>query len=110
MALLRRAKIHGWRRNYPLPGKPDLVFPNAKLAVFVDGCFWHGHDCGRNLKPKKNAAAWRKKIEGNQWRDGRNGRVLRATGWSVCRIWECALAKQPHACLQRIERALKRRR
>ena len=106
ISLLRKARIHGWRRNYPLPGRPEFVFPNAKLAVFMDGCFWHGHDCGRNLRPKRNAAAWRSKINGNQRRDRRNGRVLRASGWSVCRIWECALAKQSKACLQRIERAL----
>jgi DNA mismatch endonuclease (patch repair protein) len=107
MALLRKAKINGWRRNYPLPGKPDFVFRAAKLAVFVDGCFWHGHDCGRNLRPKRNAAAWRSKISGNQLRDRRNARLLRAAGWTVCRIWECTLVKQPDACLQRIERALK---
>jgi DNA mismatch endonuclease (patch repair protein) len=107
IALLRNAEIHGWRRNYHLPGKPDFVFLNAKLAVFVDGCFWHGHDCGRNLRPKRNAVAWRTKIDGNRRRDRLNGRVLRAAGWSVCRIWECSLAKQPAACLHRIKRMLK---
>ena len=104
--LLRKAKITGWRRDYPLPGKPDFVFRNAKLAVFLDGCFWHGHDCGRNLIPKRNAAAWRRKITGNQKRDRRNARGLRAAGWSVCRIWECVIRKQPGNCLKRIERSL----
>jgi len=105
-ALLRLARLHGWRRNYPLLGNPDFVFRRQKLAVFVDGCFWHGHGCGRNLKPKRNAALWQQKIDGNQGRDRRNTRTLQAAGWRVVRIWECALAKGPAACLRRIERAL----
>lgn len=106
-ALLRAARLNGWRRNYPLPGKPDFVFPVGKLAVFVDGCFWHGHDCGRNLKPKKNALAWRNKITGNRRRDQCVSRKLRALGWCVIRIWECNLTKQPNVCVRRIQRALK---
>lgn len=105
-ALLRATKVNGWRRNYPLFGKPDFVFPVARLAVFVDGCFWHGHNCGRNLKPKRNAAAWRIKITGNQHRDRRAAQRLRVAGWAVIRIWECALAKRPEVCLRRVERAL----
>src|SRR5262245_4474504 len=56
LKLLRLARLQGWRRNFRLLGNPDFVFPRQKLAVFVDGCFWHGHGCGRNLKPKRNAA------------------------------------------------------
>lgn len=102
--LLRAARLRGWRRNFPLLGKPDFVFPKQKLAVFVDGCFWHGHGCGRNLKPKCNAALWRKKINGNQRRDRRVTRTLRTVGWRVIRIWECALAKNPETCIRRIQR------
>jgi DNA mismatch endonuclease (patch repair protein) len=105
LSLLRAARLKGWRRNYPLPGKPDFTFPKSKLVVFVDGCFWHGHGCGRNLKPKRNAAMWRKKIVGNQKRDRRVTQKLREAGWSVIRIWECKLAKRPVLCLKRIERA-----
>jgi DNA mismatch endonuclease (patch repair protein) len=105
LALLQVARLKGWRRNYPLPGKPDFTFPKSKLVVFVDGCFWHGHGCGRNLKPKQNAAMWRKKIVGNQGRDRRVTQGLRDAGWSVIRIWECKLAKRPTVCLKRIERA-----
>ncbi|MGA2279631.1 MAG: very short patch repair endonuclease [Verrucomicrobiota bacterium] len=108
LSLLRAARLRGWRRNYPLPGKPDFTFPKSKLAVFVDGCFWHGHGCGRNLKPKRNAALWRKKIFGNQGRDRQMTRKLCEAGWTVIRIWECKLAKQPAICLKRIERALTR--
>jgi DNA mismatch endonuclease (patch repair protein) len=104
IALLRSNGIKGWRRNYRLSGKPDFVFPKAKLAVFVDGCFWHGHGCGRNLKPKRNAALWRKKINGNHRRDPHVTRALRAAGWRVVRIWECALTKIPDTCVRRIQR------
>jgi DNA mismatch endonuclease, patch repair protein len=105
-ALLRAVKLKGWRRNYSLIGKPDFVFPRAKLVIFVDGCFWHGHDCGRNLKPKRNAAAWRNKILGNQQRDRRVTKNLKLRGWRVIRLWECALSKQPENCIRKIRRII----
>jgi DNA mismatch endonuclease, patch repair protein len=108
LALLRAKRLNGWRRNYPLVGKPDFVFPAAKLAVFVDGCFWHGHGCGRNLTPVRNASAWSDKITRNQRRDRRINRKLRSLGWSVVRIWECALAKHPEIYVRRIRGALQR--
>jgi DNA mismatch endonuclease (patch repair protein) len=104
ISLLRKARLRGWRRNYSLLGRPDFVFPKEKLAVFVDGCFWHGHACGRNLKPKHNAAFWKKKIDATQCRDRRNNKILRATGWYVVRIWECSLVKQPVVCVKQIKR------
>jgi DNA mismatch endonuclease (patch repair protein) len=106
LSLLRSAQLRGWRRDFPLLGNPDFVFHKAKLAVFVDGCFWHGHGCGRNLKPKRNALLWQKKIEGNRSRDRRATRQLRQEGWKVVRVWECLLAKRPQACLGRIRQAL----
>jgi DNA mismatch endonuclease, patch repair protein len=105
-SLLRASRLRGWRRNYPLLGKPDFVFPKSKVAVFVDGCFWHGHDCGRNLKPKRNAPLWREKFAANRRRDARVTRALRGAGWRVIRIWECALTKRPNSCLARIHREL----
>jgi len=104
LTLLRSAGLRGWRRNFSLPGNPDFVFAQQKLAVFVDGCFWHGHGCGRNLTPRRNALLWQQKIEGNRGRDHRNTRTLRASGWRVVRIWECDLAKRPDACVERIKR------
>lgn len=86
VSLFRVARVRGWRRNFPLPGKPDFVFPKSKLAVFVDGCFWHGHGCGRNLKPKCNASLWREKFATNRRRDARVTRALRGAGWQVIRI------------------------
>ena len=80
----------------------------AKLVVFVDGCFWHGHDCGKNVSPKTNAKAWREKIERNKTRDRKVGRALRAEGWSVVRVWECELRKAPDKVMRRIARALVR--
>jgi DNA mismatch endonuclease (patch repair protein) len=106
LSLLRAARVSGWRRNSRLPGKPDFIFPKDKLAVFVDGCFWHGHGCGRNLKPKRNAALWLKKISTNRLRDARTTRKLQRVGWHVIRIWECSLARRPEFCVGRIQRAL----
>ena len=88
--LMRRAGIRGWSRHLSIPGRPDFAFKKQKVAVFVDGCFWHGcHRCFR--LPKQNRAFWKAKIEGNQRRDRSvNGR-LRRLGWKVIRIRECRL-------------------
>ena len=106
ISLLRFARITGWRRKYRLPGKPDFVFAPARLAVFVDGCFWHGHHCSRNLSPKRNASYWRNKILANRRRDRRVSRVLRAAGCHVARLWECQLARSPDRCLSRLRNLL----
>jgi DNA mismatch endonuclease (patch repair protein) len=88
--LLRKAGIRGWRRHLPIPGRPDFSFRKKKVAVFVDGCFWHG--CPKCFRlPKQNREFWRAKIEGNRRRDRSvNGR-LRRLGWKVIRIRECQL-------------------
>jgi len=104
--LLRAAKIVGWWRKFPLIGKPDFVFPASRVALFVDGCFWHGHDCGRNLTPKRNAKAWNEKIAANRRRDRRVERPLRASGWRIIRVWECSLRRTPQSVLSRIQRTL----
>lgn len=104
--LLRSVGLTGWRRHQPLPGKPDFTWRKAKVAVFVDGCFWHGHDCGKNVQPKTNAQAWGKKIERNRERDRQATRLLRNQEWTVIRIWECHLAKKPDLCLARIRKAV----
>jgi DNA mismatch endonuclease (patch repair protein) len=102
----RRRQITGWRRRQKIYGKPDFIFPKIKLAVFVDGCFWHG--CARHsTQPKNNAAFWRKKIAGNQTRDRLVTRTLRKDGWRVLRIWEHDLTRkaQPRL-LRRLQKAL----
>ena len=104
--LLRKAGVKGWRRHLPLPGKPDFAWPAQKVIVFVDGCFWHGHDCGKNVRPRTNAQEWREKISNNKRRDRRVASQLRRRGWSVLRIWECRLRCAPYVCIRRIRRAL----
>jgi len=86
-------KIKGWRRNYKLFGRPDFVFPTLRTVVFVDGCFWHGHDC-RNTKPHTNKDYWTKKIERNKQRDKYVTRTLKQNGWTVIRVWECELKNE----------------
>lgn len=71
-------------------GKPDFVFLKHRIAIFVDGCFWHGHNC-RNVTPKNNAEYWRKKIENNKERDKIVTKTIEKKGWKVIRIWECEL-------------------
>lgn len=104
--LLRGSRINGWRRHASLIGRPDFVWPRSRLVVFIDGCFWHGHSCGRNLTPKTNAGLWEKKIRATRKRDRRNNRALTMKGWKVIRVWECTLAKHPKHCLSRISIAL----
>lgn len=84
-----------YRRNDArLPGKPDIVLPKYKTVVFVNGCFWHGHEgCRYFVWPKNNAEFWKEKITGNIQRDKRNHHLLAEQGWRVIEIWECALKK-----------------
>lgn len=74
-----------------LAGAPDLVLPRYRTAVFVNGCFWHGHDCPLFRWPKTRQDFWRTKITGNVERDGRNTEKLRQANWRILTIWECAL-------------------
>lgn len=85
--ILKDKSITGWRRNYPLVGSPDFAFPKNRVAVFVDGCFWHG--CPKHCRmPSSNRKYWKKKIEENMQRDKRTDRQLRARGWKPMRFWE----------------------
>jgi DNA mismatch endonuclease (patch repair protein) len=102
--LFRANCLTGWRRGSKLPGRPDFVFPKFKIALFVDGCFWHG--CPRHATwPKTRAAFWKEKIETNRARDRRVNRALRALGRHVLRIWE---HKLKHHNEQRLVRRLLR--
>lgn len=85
--LLAKKSVRGWRRRYPLVGRPDFVFPKARIAVFIDGCFWHG--CPQHCRmPTSNRASWELKISKNISRDKRVTRQLKQAGWSVIRFWE----------------------
>ena len=91
--IFRERGIKGWKRNYPVNGRPDFVFLSKRVAIFVDGCFWHGHDC-RNTRPKDNAEYWDKKRERNISRDLKVTAAFQKRGWTVIRIWECELKKK----------------
>lgn len=98
LKVFKELHITGWRRTYPLIGKPDFVFPKKRIVVFVDGCFWHGHDC-RNVTPSANAEFWNAKREYNKQHDEIVTRTLREKNWIVIRIWECELKKKNNALL-----------
>ena len=91
--VFRENSIKGWRRGYPVKGHPDFVFLDKKIAVFVEGCFWHGHDC-RNTRPADNADYWTKKRERNMKHDKEITELFEKRGWRVIRIWECELKKK----------------
>ena len=91
--VFRRFGIKGWKRNYPVKGHPDFVFLSLKIAVFVDGCFWHGHDC-RNTRPADNEDFWKKKQDRNRRHDQEITALFLRRGWKVVRIWECELKKK----------------
>lgn len=91
--LFKKEGVRGWRRGYPVKGHPDFVFLEKRIAIFVDGCFWHGHDC-RNTKPKSNNVFWENKINGNIEHDKLISELFKRRGWQVVRIWECELRKK----------------
>ena len=83
-----RVSTHG----KSLPGNPDFVIRDLRLAIFVNGCFWHWHGCRRSRMPATNRAYWTRKIDRNVCRDRRSKRRLSAAGWHYWTVWECALA------------------
>ena len=95
--LIVRRLVHSLEYRYRLyrsnlPGKPDLAFPHRKKAIFVHGCFWHGHDCSAGTnRPRSNRSYWQRKLLGNQRRDIANRAALRGLGWKVLVVWECQL-------------------
>ena len=91
--IFKELHIIGWRRTYPLIGKPDFVFPKKRIVIFVDGCFWHGHDC-RNVTPSDNAEFWEAKRLYNKKHDEEVTQILVQKNWTVIRIWECELKKK----------------
>jgi DNA mismatch endonuclease, patch repair protein len=93
-----RRMIHAMGFRYrlydkDLPGRPDLVFPSRRKAIFVNGCFWHGHDCEAAKLPATNVKYWRGKRDRNVARDRRNLKAIAETGWRALVVWECELRK-----------------
>ena len=99
--LLRRHGVTGWRRHAKLFGRPDFVFRRERLAVFVDGCFWHACPHHANM-PDNNAAFWRRKLRSNRRRDRLVTSTLKRQDWSVLRIWEHDLIVRPQHCVRTI--------
>ncbi len=84
-----------YRKNVRrLPGCPDIVLPKYRTVIFVNGCFWHKHDCGRFVCPSSNEEYWHQKISRNIERDAENQKLLMEQGWRVLVIWECQLKKK----------------
>ena len=102
-SILRSEKISGWRRHVLLPGRPDFTWRGQRVAVFVDGCFWHGCPTHYRL-PRVNREFWALKIETNRERDKRVTRELRRAGWRVIRFWECQVNSK--VTLTRLRKAL----
>ena len=105
IAYFKENKITGWRRNYKVYGKPDFVLPDLRIAIFVDGCFWHGHNC-RNTHPEQNKEYWQRKIARNMARDKEVTDHLERLGWNVIRIWECEFLKKNRGLLEKRLKAL----
>ena len=106
MYVRRRVHAAGFRfrlHRGELPGRPDLVFPRYQLAVFVHGCFWHGHDCERAQRPRTNTGYWGPKIEGNVMRDQRAAYSLEQEQWDVFTIRECTLEQDTARLVRRLE-------
>ena len=82
-----------YRLHYNIPGRPDIVFVTKKVAVFVNGCFWHGHNCQDGHIPKTNSYYWERKITKNTQRDKSVIQTLTSLGWNVIVIWECNIRK-----------------
>ncbi|MCA0246333.1 MAG: very short patch repair endonuclease [Proteobacteria bacterium] len=99
-----RILAHGMGYRYrlhraDLPGKPDLVFPSRRAVIFVNGCFWHGHDCPRGARaPKTNRAYWTAKIARNVARDATSLSQLKAAGWRALTVWECQIKDGRKLC------------
>jgi DNA mismatch endonuclease, patch repair protein len=105
---LHRAGVRGWRCNFRgAPGRPDIAWPALKVAVFVDGAFWHGHPSRH--RPGRSGAYWDEKIAGNVMRDRRIDAELTREGWQVVRVWDFQVRKEPEKALERVVNALSTR-
>ena len=101
-ALGYRFRLH--RRD--LAGCPDVVLPKHKVALFVHGCFWHGHTCKDGRRPKSNKAYWNQKLDRNAARDKKNMYLLKKAGWRRVVIWECQTRDERHL-VARLEKAIR---
>ncbi|HVZ80904.1 MAG TPA: very short patch repair endonuclease [bacterium] len=107
ISTLRRSGIRSGRRHLKkLPGRPDLSFLDQRIAVFVNGCYWHRCPYCKKPLPKSHRSFWRKKFEANVERDKRKNRELRKLGWRPIVVWECRLKNDPEKQVARIKKML----
>lgn len=105
VAILRSERLKGWRRNYQIKGKPDFVYPRQKVAVFIDGCFWHGcPKCYR--RPNSRQEYWDLKVRRNTLRDAEVSKLLTDNGWKVFRVWEHDLKTSPDKIIRQLKKIL----
>lgn len=105
------AGVRGYRKNVrKMPGTPDVVFGKAKVAVFLHGCFWHGHGCGNAKVPSVNKVFWGEKIRRNAERHDRNTQALQKLGYEVITVWECELKSDLEGWVAEIAAKVARRR
>jgi DNA mismatch endonuclease (patch repair protein) len=100
---LWQAGLRGWRLHLRLPGRPDLAWAKRRVAVFVDGAFWHGHPA---YYRGQSGPFWDEKIAANRARDNKVNRELTDLGWTVVRVWDFEVERDPVACVERIKSAL----
>ena len=103
-AALRAVGLRGYRKHWErIPGKPDIVYPSRRIAIFVNGCFWHRCPACNLSLPKSNVEFWKTKFENNKQRDARNKNDLEKLGWKVFVVWECELKEDSIGCALRIK-------
>lgn len=91
-----------YRTQYKVHGKPDIAFPRKKIAIFINGCFWHQHECLKNRRVNSNSLFWDNKFGKNIERDARNTKLLENDGWKVIKVWECELKKSENQTLNNL--------
>lgn len=109
--ILRHAGYPGYRLHWrKAVGRPDIAFPGRKIAVFVNGCYWHRCPSCRPPMPKQNSDFWAAKFVANEERDARNAADLRSAGWTVVTIWECEIRRDPEAVRLTLQTTLEQTR
>lgn len=104
---LWNAHIRGYRLHWrQVPGRPDIAFPVRKLAIFINGCYWHRCPYCHPHEPKTNIDFWKKKFEANIARDRNKIEALHAVGWQIITVWECEIKKSINACVEQIRQAI----
>lgn len=107
---LCRENLKGYRIHRRLPGRPDISYGRYRLAIFIDGCFWHGCPICKIPLPNSNKLYWHPKLRKNRIRDGITNRSLRRMGWQVVRFWEHEVKEKPSKCIEQIIRLIEKRR